>query len=1120
MKKILSTLMLLLWVTAGMALDQDENGYYLVSNLQELKDAVNATKDSQGKSTSKIKLTNNIYLDGMESTLCTTFAGEIDASYTVKNNSGEDVYLKHLIFSSTPGDEETRKKCSYLFSSLDGATIKNVAFYNIRVESSDRDNIGVIASMATNTTFEQVTLEKCSIFTDENNAGALAGQATSCKFYAVFVNSCSVTVDGVRAGGFVGYSENNKYCYGGSSLGTAVFADGNNATNAGWSGGIAGYSKNDRFFYMVNLALVGADQNFVGGYAGESEGSNFVRCQNSGAVLQIDEEDDDPEESFRALHEKMLEEINKKNSTTTVDAGLDKNTKLLACALNVGGNLDVRDILDLPAQRMTRVAGFIDIGLHLLNFEEVGTAVGVFEDLELGASGLLETAMAAEGVGSTGAGISMAGACAIGATVAVAVIATAIAIYIFNGDDEVGGICGKATSGLFEQCTNNATLSCRDDNCGGIVGLGKGVTINNCLNTGKIIWDEKVCSGSILGQSEANGSQKCKVTNCFSYEALHIVGNNGISAGMDPASGNNYRPRLQDAEATDWEYAIPNFGFFNKRLVGYWLNNGFENRRANVAPWRFTVNSTDQYPLLDPTHNEIIVESLGPDHISTADQLMAFATKVNNGNQFACAVLDDNIVMPAGTEWEPIGKGISGKQFRGVFDGQGHTISGLETVYSPSDVNGVGLFGTVHAGAVIRNVTVKESVFANGGFGGVAGIVGRVGIEGWRWGNVIIENCASYADVYAAKHGGGILGLVDTKTTNDPGIHVIIENCFNGGPITALSGSSGLLCGWTKHNAHIRNCWSAGQLRHYDDPSLGAVTPPYSKKPSNNDEPEYMAGYDGKIDIENCYILKSADNIDDWIADKTQDGVVDIEEAKLATGEFTYMLGGNNGHWQQNLGTDPYPVPGDKGLYHTRTVSNQYGTVCLPYPLKSDDDIKYYELKTATTTADGKVKLQFKYAETVSPGTPVVFAANGEVTFNDVNYMNPAYIPADFALSVETGEGDWKMHGHPFEKVFEGEEAKTVYYISGGNIKNAAKTTVAPYHAYFRGPSIETLTAAGAKAIQFTIEDEDGTTTALEMVGEDLVPAQHSGKAYSIMGTEVDNNYRGIVIKNGKKVIK
>lgn len=349
MKRILFTLILLLSATVSMAQPNvDEQGYYLVSNLQELKDAINATKDSSGKSTSKIKLTDNIYLNGMENTLCTTFAGEIDGSYTRKNNNGEDVELKYAFYGSTPGDEGTRKTCSYLFTYLNGATIRNLAFTNIRVQSEDRDNMGVIATTAISTTFEQITIDRCSVYTNCDNAGALVGKASSCDFFVVFVTSCDVTTDGVRAGGFVGNSEKNKYIYGGASLGTAVFADGNNWKNGGWSGGIAGYSKNDFFLCMANLALVGADQNFVGGYAGESVGSNFLSCRNSGYVLHINEEDSDETKSFRAIHNKMLAYVNEHSTelTPSASAGLDKDAKLFACMLNVGGDLDVNSILD------------------------------------------------------------------------------------------------------------------------------------------------------------------------------------------------------------------------------------------------------------------------------------------------------------------------------------------------------------------------------------------------------------------------------------------------------------------------------------------------------------------------------------------------------------------------------------------------------------------------------------------------------------------------------------------------------------------------------------------------------------------------------------------------------
>ena len=256
-----------------------------------------------------------------------------------------------------------------------------------------------------------------------------------------------------------------------------------------------------------------------------------------------------------------------------------------------------------------------------------------------------------------------------------------------------------------------------------------------------------------------------------------------------------------------------------------------------------------------------------------------------------------------------------------------------------------------------------------------------------------------------------------------------------------------------------------------------------------------------------------------------------LDNNELKTGELCHKLRETEacktwgGAWSQNLGTDAYPIPsGDKGVYHTRTVSNQYGTVCLPYYLEPDDKISYYCIDY-NRLRDDLTTLRFKYIEEVRPGLPVLFRVkdfNGtpqEVTFNcergDLGFENAPY-------GWDGGYNYWSIGGTFEDKVFtETTEipSNEVYYVSDGVIKNAKKVTIPAFRGFLYRPDLEKL-GYQAKAIQIEIEDEDGTTTALEMVGEDLVPVQKDGKSYSIMGTEVDNNYRGIVIKNGKKVIK
>ena len=237
--------------------------------------------------------------------------------------------------------------------------------------------------------------------------------------------------------------------------------------------------------------------------------------------------------------------------------------------------------------------------------------------------------------------------------------------------------------------------------------------------------------------------------------------------------------------------------------------------------------------------------------------------------------------------------------------------------------------------------------------------------------------------------------------------------------------------------------------------------------------------------------------------------------ATIKSGEICQLLGEN---WEQNLGTDAYPTPtGSKGLYHTRKVSNKYGTICVPYPMQSDDNVKFYMLEEVKKGGDA-VTLVFTYVDRLEAAYPAIFsvAEQGDYSFEPID-DDRHFLPFSAVPSVGSG---WYLKG-TFEKVvFEGEVAKERYYVSGDKICNATKATIAPFRCYFLGPDVTTLTGSQAKAIQFTLEDEDGTTTALELVGDDLVPALQGGKTYSVMGAEVGEGYRGIVIKNGKKVMQ
>ena len=197
--------------------------------------------------------------------------------------------------------------------------------------------------------------------------------------------------------------------------------------------------------------------------------------------------------------------------------------------------------------------------------------------------------------------------------------------------------------------------------------------------------------------------------------------------------------------------------------------------------------------------------------ISTAEQLYAFANAVNGGNTTANAVLTADITLDSNsTVWTPIGKDNS-CIYNGTFDGQGHTISGLQCSVSSGDV--AGLFGVIGSSGVVKNVGIADSdvsvvvtvtdkiAYAGGVCGYSAGTVENC----WNSGSVTATCNGSNNDRNAA-YAGGVCGWNDG----------IIRNCWNSGAVKAESTTAscvGGVCGY--NTGTITNCyWLAGTAEY------------------------------------------------------------------------------------------------------------------------------------------------------------------------------------------------------------------------------------------------------------------------------------------------------------------
>ena len=223
----------------------------------------------------------------------------------------------------------------------------------------------------------------------------------------------------------------------------------------------------------------------------------------------------------------------------------------------------------------------------------------------------------------------------------------------------------------------------------------------------------------------------------------------------------------------------------------------------------FATGSTE-IPWYDDSLTELVIDS--------KEDLLAFAEQVNEkGNTFSgkTVKLGADIDLTSAA-WTPIGNGTSngsiytGNAFKGIFDGNGKTITGLGI----SSGNCVGLFGiidgatvknltfiganisgseraAVAVGLMVGNSTVSSiTVDENSTVSGkkyVAGIVGAMTIEG------TISDCTNNAKIEGTTYNVG--GIVGAAYYTAAGKTMTVSDCTNNGTVTgpyAVGGIVGL----------------------------------------------------------------------------------------------------------------------------------------------------------------------------------------------------------------------------------------------------------------------------------------------------------------------------------------
>ncbi|MCH5211091.1 MAG: S-layer homology domain-containing protein [Oscillospiraceae bacterium] len=428
--------------------------------------------------------------------------------------------------------------------------------------------------------------------------------------------------------------------------------------------------------------------------------------------------------------------------------------------------------------------------------------------------------------------------------------------------DTAGGIAGFSL-GAIESCYNTGSVMGvgSSGSVGGLVGNGYYCTMKNCYNTGDVMGLDASYVGGIVGQ--------------HSYETIENCYNTGSVSGSNKVGG--VFGRIYDCTVRNCYYLQKDEINAGMSAVGEKISSTTINVESKTADEFKSLASTlgsDAWKDSDWFKRPVLVSNPEVIEIPDLDTLEKVRDYINDDNgDSEYFKLTANIVMSEkynedGESWTPIGTNGS-KYFRGTFDGDGHTITGLY-INSASGVQG--LFGYMGAyqdnRGTIKNLgVVNVSVTASGDYVGI--------IAGSSYGT--IENCYSNGSVSGSYSVGGIVGWNSGTVTN----------CYNTGNVTAINEESISYAGGIVGEAsaaEMTNCYNTGTV-------TGST----------------VGGIIGKVfntsTVTNSYYLNTCvENGNNYGTSKIVD--------EFNSGEVAWAL--QNGQvalaWGQILETDEYPI--------------------------------------------------------------------------------------------------------------------------------------------------------------------------------------------------------------------
>ena len=493
--------------------------------------------------------------------------------------------------------------------------------------------------------------------------------------------------------------------------------------------------------------------------------------------------------------------------------------------------------------------------------------------------------------------------------------------------------------------------------------------------------------------------------------------------------------------------------------------------------------------------------------IASKADWQTFREIVNSGQNGVDAKLTANVDL--GTDIAMMG---NGRSYRGIFDGQGHTLS---FNWDAGSKENIAPFQFVE-GATIRNLDVKGAIKSSGRT--LSGLVGNA------LGTTTISNCVSDVNITSGHKTGAceVAGMI--AYVNDYA-EVDITDCVVKGTLNATEnegkkGMAGFVYFQTGR-CTLTNCLYLGT--------------------SNVTDKGYTFA-DKATTLKNCYYLKPCG--------KAQGAPVTAEQLK--SGEVAYKLQGGRTdkcYWAQQLGKMPdfynaadkskanyvYYDAAKKGwtcddfrltdgtampigldftaanvTYERNFNGAQKATLCLPYDLYAQG------FKAYTLSGGNKNEVHFKEVDDkLTAYTPYYITADGTPQLGGTNIEVKTY-KAD---KMKQSAGVFTFIGTVDGMSNENAAAANAYILQDDGkfhkvtTVNSA-TTIPAYHAYitYNGSN-------GAKLLSVVL---NGETTSIGDVTNDN--ADMNAPVYDLQGRYLGTSFNhlptGIYVVGGKKVIK